>query len=266
MANPTLAAIILGRRLRQLRRDAGLGQTEASQRFRFAKSKLSDIENGKVKVSMFDIMGMCGIYGAPDDLRDELVRMADEAAQPGWWESFSTVMLKDFSVRLELESVCRSLWEYESELIPGLLQTEEYAQAIQSASPLLSPEEATDAVALRMERQRRFWSRKPFPEVGFIFPASVLESPLCGEAQIARLVEASTRVDIRVIPKTVGAHASMRGSYVVLESGIDELPNVVYLENLHGCRYEQGERTLSDYRQFFTATREVTEPIGKILG
>lgn len=242
-----------------------MGQTEASQLCRFAKSKLSDIENGKVRVSMFDIMGMCGIYNAPNDLRDELVRMADEAAQPGWWETYSTVMLKDFSVRLELESVCRLLWEYESELVPGLLQTEDYARAVQTAYPLLNPEEAEDAVALRMERQDRFWGRNLFPEVGFIFPAAVLDSPLCGDAQRAKLIDLSKRAEIRVIPKSVGAHASMRGSYVVLDSGIDVVPDVVYLESLHGCRYEEGERTLTDYRQFFTATREVTIPIGKIL-
>lgn len=265
MANPTFAAIILGRKLRQLRVDAGYGQTEASQLCRFAKSKLSDIENGKVRVSMFDIMGMCGIYNAPNDLRDELVRMADEAAQPGWWEEFSTVMLKDFSVRLELEAVCRTLWAYESEIIPGLLQTEAYANAVQAAYPLLNGDKATDAVTLRMERQRRFWPRDPFPATCFIFPETVLDSPLCDEEQRDRLVKASKTADIRVIPKSVGAHASMRGSYALLESGIEVIPDVVYLENLHGCRYEEAERTLNYYRELFEASRISSQPIGKII-
>lgn len=233
---------------------------------RFSEGKLSNIENGKVPVKMFDVAGMCRVYGAARDLEDELIRMADKADEPGWWESYSTSMLKDFSVLLELEVTSKRLLQYEGELIPGLLQTEAYALAVQAADPLMDESEAEGAVSLRTERQNRFWSRSPFPDVAFLIHESALLRPVCGgtgdDEQRARLLEAAKKADIRVVPHSVGAHPSMKGSYSLIDSGIEEISDVVYLESLTGCRYEEDERTLSAYRAYFEATRNVSVAIG----
>jgi len=256
--------IILGRTLRQLRYDADMTQKQACVQCRFSESKLSALELGQRVPSMFDVAGMCRVYGASRDLEEQLIRMADQADKPGWWEPYATSMLADFSVLLELEQVCSRMLVYQSELVPGLLQTRTYARTVYTSSPAFDDGQIEQAVELRSARQAHFWGRTPMPEVSMIVHESALIRPVCGPRgdaeQQDRISEAAQYADIRVLPTSVGAHASMLGSYLILDSTLDDISDVVYTETISGGRYEEDASILADYRRFWEHTRKTTIP------
>jgi len=263
--------LMLGRRLRELRLTNNFSQAKAAKASRFSETKLSDIENGKRGVSMYDIAGLCRLYGASRDLEDELIRMSDKAEDPGWWEPYTTSMLKDFSMFLELEQTSKTIWSYESELIHGLLQTEQYAEAVHARYPLVDHEQAHQAVALRVDRQARFWARDPMPVVCLIMHESAVTRPVLNDAGMSEqqkmLIKASRLdgVDVRVLPASVGAHPSMKGPYQLMESSLAEIPDTVYLESVDGCRYEESGDCLKIYRSFFEETRSDAIPVEEFL-
>lgn len=260
----------LGRRLLRLREEAGLTQGQVAKKARFSTAKLSQIENCRVRASLFDVAGLCRILGATRELTDQLERMAIEADSPGWWESYSTYMLRDFSMFLELEEVCATIDIYEADMITGLLQTEAYARAIHARDALLDPQGVEQAMALRALRQQRFWGRDPLPRIRIVMQESALTRPICGEdaeqvAHIERLEAEHDHLDIHVLPTSQGAHSSMRGSYTVITSGIVEISDVVYTESMTGARYEPDEKVLAACRTFFEATLSASVPLKEYL-
>lgn len=267
MDKPTLPTIILGRTLLKLRLEAGLTQEQLAKKCRFSPSKISLIENGKQPVDLFDVAGMCRLLDAPPELTSHLERMSIEADTPGWWESFSTYMVRAFSTFLELEQVCSELYVYESELVTGLLQTEQYVRAVNAPCPTLDEQGIEKAVALQATRQKRFWARNPLPKICIVMHESAVTRSICGPdgdaEQRKRILElaASPGVDIRVLPAKVGAHPSMKGSYTIMTSGIPEVSDVVYTEAITGATYEENEEAVSDCRTFFVATRELAIPV-----
>lgn len=271
MSRPTITMLMLGRKLRELRASANLSQAKAAKASRFSETKLSDIENGKRGISLYDIAGLCRLYGASNDLEDELVRMSDKLEEAGWWEPYTTSMLKDFSMFLELEQISRAIQSYEAELIHGLLQTKEYATAIHDADPLMSGEQASQAVTLRIKRQERYWTRSIRRNVCLIMHESAIARPVLSRAgmseQKTRLLEVAKHdgVEILVLPASAGAHPSMKGPYQLMESSQTEIPDTVYVESVDGCRYEESDSCLTLYRRLFEETRRLAIPVKEFL-
>lgn len=265
MAELTVARQVLGIRIKQLRIAAEMTQAAAARVCGFSEAKLSNLENGKVVPSLFDVAGLCRVYGAPKDLEEELIRMSKRAKEPGWWEPYQTSMLKDFSTFLELERHCSSLYAYESELIHGLLQEPDYARAVHTADPLISEEETETAVRLRQARQRGFWERQPVPDVCIILHESALTRPVLSDmgGQWRKLISADSapNVEVKVVPQSQGAHAAMKGPHQIMKSGVSELPSVVYLESVHGCQYADESGVLDTYMRVFEAARKTAVPV-----
>jgi len=267
MSKPTLPAIILGRKLLQLRIDAGLTQAQAAKRSRFSDSKLSDIENGKGRIRLFDVAGLCRIYEATAELTQQLERMSDEVDSPSWWEPYSTYMLRDFSMCLELEGVCSAIDIYESELINGLLQTPEYARAVNRVVPQFDEQETEQAVALQATRQDQFWNRNPMPTVRIVLHESTVTRPIVEEGQHTQLLDIAERpnVDLRVLTHSEGSHPSMKGSYMILSSGIPEIADSVYTETITGAKYDTTPDIVTGCRETFEATLKHTTPMEEYL-
>lgn len=267
MANPTLPAIILGRKLLRLRLDAGMTQAQAAKQSRFSDSKLSDIENGKGRIRLFDVAGLCRIYGAPAELQHQLERMSDETENPGWWEPYSTYMLHDFAMFLELEECCSHIDIYESDLITGLLQTQEYARRVNSVVPALNDPETDEALALLAARQGRFWGRTPLPQVRIVLSEAALLRPEVDVEQRRRLLDVAGRsgATVAVVPLADGAHPSMKGPYTILTSGIPEVADTVYTETITGARYTTDADQISASRTFFEKTAQRSVPVKEYL-
>jgi hypothetical protein len=117
-------------------------------------SKISRIETGRVSVSPRDVRDMLDLYGVSAPQRDNLVQLARESRQKGWWHAYSDAIEPRFATYIGLESAASAIRIYEVTLIPGLLQTEDYARAVIAAGSVdRGPEAVERNVAFRMARQ-----------------------------------------------------------------------------------------------------------------
>ena len=129
--NPTLRRRELGFLLRQLRNDRGLSVDEVTERALFSQTKLSRLETGRVGASPRDIRDLCIVYGIADPAqREQLMALAREGKQRAWWQDFDL----PYATYVGLETEASSIFDYNSDIVNGLLQVEGYARAIFNAA------------------------------------------------------------------------------------------------------------------------------------
>jgi transcriptional regulator with XRE-family HTH domain len=126
----------LGRYLRELRNRERLTVKAAAEKLEWSEAKIWRIETGQTSLRSLDVEAMCKIYAAPADLTEALMGLARETKARGWWHAYGDVIPEGFDVYIGLEEAASQLAWYESELVPGLLQTEHYARTlIQADNP-----------------------------------------------------------------------------------------------------------------------------------
>jgi hypothetical protein len=240
----------LARQLRDLRLRAGLNVKQAAQALEWSEAKMWRIETAQTSLRSLDVQGMCQVYGAARELTEALMGLAKETKAKGWWHAYGDVIPEGFDVYIGLEEAASGLSWYESELVPGLLQTEEYARVVISADkPVVDPREIDRRVQVRMARQALLTRVAAPPTVRVILNEAILRRPVGGSqvmaGQLRRLVEAATlpTVDIRVVPFSAGLHHGlMSGPFVILEfplngDGKESEPPTVYVDGLTGDLY-----------------------------
>src|SRR5215469_15030641 len=114
----------LGRYLRDLRNRQRLTVRTAAQKLEWSEAKIWRIETGQVSMRSLDVEAMCRVYGATPELTEALMGLAKETKSRGWWLSYGDVIPEWLDIYLGLEEAAARLWWYDSELVPGLLQTE----------------------------------------------------------------------------------------------------------------------------------------------
>lgn len=126
--NPTVRRRRLGQELRRLRELKGMTAEEVAERLLVSQSKISRLENGRRSISQRDVRDLCGVYEVEDHrIVDSLMQMAKDSRQQGWWHAFGDI---PYSVYIGLETDAESLRVYEPQVVPGLLQTRSYAEAL----------------------------------------------------------------------------------------------------------------------------------------
>ena len=221
--------------LRELRLRSGLAAEEVARSLGMSMSKLSRMETGQRGLFPDDVAALLGLYRVPAERREELLALVRNGANRNWWQVQDgrlPAMWEDL-IRFEKEAV--AIRNYETMVVPGLLQTAEYAAAIaEGTDPGLSPKDVQTLVAARMTRQTVLDSPRS-PRFEFLIEQSVLERPVRSTGlmyrQLRQLVSAATRdnVTIRVMPSAVGAHPGLEGPFVLLE--FEHHADLVYLEN-----------------------------------
>ena len=252
---PTVRRMLVGAQLRRLRTDKGITREQAAEAIRASEWKIHRLENGQVGFKERDIVDLLALYGVDDPVEVvEFVILAREANAPGWWHDFGDLLPQWFRAYVDLESAARLIRTYEGQLIPGLLQTEDYMRALVGAAGLPdSPAEAERRVALRLGRQALL-DRRDAPRLWAVVDEAALRRPVGGpkvmRAQLERLIEATEQpnVTLQVLPFGAGAHPAMVGAFSVLRFADQELPDVVYVEHLNNASYldrrEEVERYL----------------------
>ena len=238
---PTVLRILLGTQLRRLRESRGIAAQEAARAIRGSESKISRIELGRNAVREVDIADLLSLYGITDTTeREQLLSLASQANQPGWWHRYQDILPGWFQAYIGLEESAESIRSYDSQFIPGLLQTEDYAAAVIALGEF-SLEETERLVYLRKERQRRFSSGGL--RLWAIIDEAALRRPVGGStslmrAQLAHLLDSSDMpgFTLQVAPLPAGAYAAP-GSFSILRFAVPELPDVVYLEQLTSAMY-----------------------------
>jgi len=247
----------LGRRLTRLRTANGKSRREVAEaRLGVSEPTLHRIETGKVPVTVANVRALCWLYGADASVTDALAELALGTSQEEWWDS-SGVIPDWFKLYVGLEASASRISCYDGEIVPGELQTEQYARAVFAAEQPPDSEAADRHVKLRMQRQQTLFGRRPAPQLVTVLGEGVLTRPVGGEAvldgQIEYLQQIARRdnVQIRVLPWSVGAHAAMAGAFRIMDFDDPEDPDVVYLESHVGALYLEEAAEVAEYRRIF---------------
>jgi hypothetical protein len=221
-------------------------------------SKVSRIETGHTTASPGDVQNILDIYGVSDAVKAELVQIAREAKQKGWWHPYSTVLTGAY---VGLEAAARAVWAYEQQVVPGLLQSEEYAIAMIRAARLGdSEQEIEQRVRVRMARQSLLTLDDPI-DLRVVLDEAVLSRPVGGPAvmvdQFQRLIEAARlpNVTLQILPFVVGAHAGMDGTFAILQFEEERDADVVFTENATGGLFLEKAEELIKYSSTFESIR-----------
>ncbi|MEV5768758.1 helix-turn-helix transcriptional regulator [Micromonospora sp. NPDC052213] len=241
---PTVLRMLLGAQLRRLRESSGVTREGAGWEIRASESKISRMELGRVGFKERDVADLLTLYGvaAPEE-REALLKLARDANSPGWWHRYGDVLPSWFQSYLGLEAAAALIRSYEVQFVPGLLQTREYARAVVLLGHgAAAPAEIERRVALRMQRQRLL-SRENPPLLWAVVDEAALRRPIGGRevmrGQVAALIEAtkSPHIRLQVIPFAAGGHAAAGGAFTILRFGDQDLPDIVYIEQLTSALY-----------------------------
>lgn len=254
----------LGRYLRDLRNQAGLTVRAAARELERAEATIWRIETGQTSLRSVDVEIMCRVYGASGEVTKALKALAKETKAKGWWHAYGDVIAEGFDLFIGLEESAERLDWYKNDLVPGLLQTPDYARAIISAHlPDEGPEEVERRVQFRMARQvllSRFF--KPL-EFSAVVSESVLRYPVGGYTvmveQLKHLADVSglPNVTIRVAPFDAGLHMGVvSGAFGIMRfprngEGREAEPPTVYMEGLTGALYLDKPAEFERYDRVF---------------
>jgi hypothetical protein len=253
---PTVLRILLGNQLRALREANGVTRETAGWEIRASESKISRMELGRVGFKERDVADLLTLYGVTDEKeRAALLALAREANTPGWWHRYSDVMPSWFQSYLGLESAAALIRTYEVQFVPGLLQTPAYARAVILLGHADAPAaEIERRVQLRVNRQRLLHRAAPAaPELWVVVDEAALRRPIGGPGvmreQIQWLIELSQLPNVRlqIIPFLAGGHAAAGGAFTILRFPEDELPDVVYVEQLTSALYLDKQEDRDQY-------------------
>lgn len=240
-AGPTVLRILLGAELRKLREASGVTPAQAAAAIGGSDSKISRMELGRSSFKERDVAVLLSVYGVTDEEEcDQLLSLAKRANQPGWWHSYSDLLPSWFQSYIGLEQAAERIRTYESQFIPGLLQTPEYAQAVLALGDFPG-EEMERRVALRIARQQRF--REKHLKLWAVLDEAVLRRPVGGRevlrGQLEYLLAAAKlpQLALQITRFEASWRHAAPGGFSILRFGDDQLPDVVYVELLGGALY-----------------------------
>jgi transcriptional regulator with XRE-family HTH domain len=236
--------------LRRLRARSGHSCATVGAALGISASKISRIETGRIGLQADEVAALLGFYQVAKPAREDLLELLRRAAEPGWWQVQGSRLPELWQELIDFERSATAIINYEPLLIPGLLQTADYAGAlIAAANPALSEDEVETRVAARTTRQALLGRPRP-PRLLALLEEGVLRrlvsDPGLMRRQVRHLEDAATRsnVTVQVVPTAAGAHPGLGGPFVILE--FDGDPTLVYLENRRGSAILEEEDDIAE--------------------
>ena len=183
--SPTVKRRRLALTLRQLRGRAGLSASDAARRVDHDSSWLSRIENAEVRPHPNDVRALLDLYGVTGEQAEAVIAVARQAKQRGWWQRYGDAVPDWFASYVGMESEASVIRSYQCQMVPGLLQTEDYARAAFQGAPVpMRDDEVERQVSLRMERQAILTSDAP-PMLRMVVDEAAVRR-LVGGAEVIR--------------------------------------------------------------------------------
>ncbi|WP_433230704.1 helix-turn-helix domain-containing protein [Micromonospora sp. CA-248260] len=265
-SQPTVVGRGLGGELRELRDARRLAQRRVAIRLGWQPSKLSRIENGIQGVSAADVASLLVIYGVTGEARKRLLGMAERSAEVGWWEAIGGLS-EESRTLIQLEAEATAIVNWQPMLVPGLLQTADYAQAVMVGCGVPS-DEAQGRVAARLGRQAVLTRPAP-PTLHVLLDEMVLRRALGGPRVMARqlrhLAEAADRpgLTLRVVPLAVGGHTGLDGSFALFDFPRNR--SVVFLDHkLTGLFLEEAAQVAHFRREVDRLAEAALSPVDSV--
>ncbi|MFI6564096.1 Scr1 family TA system antitoxin-like transcriptional regulator [Streptomyces sp. NPDC050534] len=278
--NPMFLRQRLRDRLKKAREAAELTQQEVADTFGWSPSKVIRIENGKIGVSVTDTMALASRYRIAAEEQQELVDLARAARQPSWYAPYKEVMTPALEAYIAYEESATIVRNYERNVVPGLLQTEEYARALLQS---LQEDDSVDTsgtsqrhlelrVDLRMKRQKAL--ETPDAQFFFILDEAVLRRVVGSETVMRQQHETLLRlsdlpnVTILYVPFTAGPYPLFRSPYQLFQFGPSDDDLVAYLESPSGEALLSERASLGDRKEpadyldaFWAVEKRLAKPI-----
>ncbi|MGH3780375.1 MAG: helix-turn-helix domain-containing protein, partial [Pseudonocardiaceae bacterium] len=252
----TIRSRELGEGLRQAMQQAGLTGKRAAQMLDWSPSFVSLLLSGKRGASEVDIaafLGVCRVKGAE---RDRLLALCREQDTPGWFQQHGSRLPKQLMTLIDHENKAVAIGDFQPMVVPGMLQTAEYARALIRETGNVPPGEIDDRVAARLARQSLFSRDRP-ARFTFYLHEFALRLPVGGASvmseQLRHLLRMSIRpyLTMRVVPAAHGGHAAISGSFVVMEFA--EFKPVAFLENETSCLFLERPEETAAYQNILRA-------------
>jgi transcriptional regulator with XRE-family HTH domain len=257
-----VSPVVRGRRLaavlHRLRAESGRTVEEVAVHLECSAAKISRIENGLVGVRIQDARELLDLYGVDGARREEILDLVRQARGRGWWFPYGDVVTDGFERVLGYEDEAVSIWRLEARLVPGVLQTEDYAAALLNSRR----DEPVDVVERRLELRmlrQRILTRPDPAELRLVLDEAVLlrrvGTAAVMDGQLRRLIAATEAANIalRILPLDGETHPAIGFSFTVYGFSDPADPKVVFEEAfdrdvLHD-RVEQTARYIAGFEE-----------------
>jgi transcriptional regulator with XRE-family HTH domain len=245
-ASPSLRRRRLAAELRSMRDQAGLSTTDAAKRLGWQASRVSRIETRQSGITAPDLRKLLNVYGVDDEEhRAYLAELARRVNERGWWQKYAGLIGGDYADLISLEAEARTIRTYEQELVPGLVQTPEYARAVLRVGRSTETAEQIDRrVEVRIERQEVLTrSDPPPPRFNVVLSEGALRRPVGGYDVMRKQLEYLMRprdranVTVQVLPFDAGVHPSMMAPFTMITFPDPDDLGVVNVENATGTLF-----------------------------
>jgi hypothetical protein len=259
--SPTARRRRLAIELKKLRDENSLTCNQVGKELDWSGSKVNRLETGQGRVQPSDIDALCRFYGTSDELRELLMALAKDSKIKGWWHAHGDAVPSWFSVYVGLEQAAANLRTFQTEIVPGLLQTAEYTTELTRVAPDQAPDEIQRLVDVRMRRQQLLSAENP-PDFWAVVHQSALMQAVGSRkvmvGQLEHLLEMVKlrNVTVQVLPHDAGAYP-FTGAFTMLGFPEQEDPDMVYREGLTDSVYLELPAEVSLYTKAFDHLRAI---------
>ncbi|MGE7439427.1 helix-turn-helix domain-containing protein [Kitasatospora sp. NPDC001175] len=269
-ATPTVRRRMLGAELRKIRERLDLTVDEVASRLGWHQSKVSRLETGRSGVRANEVGALLDVYQVTDPAtREALAALAREGKRRVWWQPYSDVISQRYASFISFEAEAVSVRNFESSLIPGLLQTSDYARAlIRQLRPDAKPEVVNALVDVRLARQNAALQREDPLRLWAIVDEAALRRLIGSQSIMAKQLQhlvagcREPHITLQVVPFAAGAHPGVHGSFVILEFPVRNDLDVVYTEALTSSLYLERDDDVTAYDQAFDRLRAAALDVG----
>ncbi|MFB7501749.1 helix-turn-helix domain-containing protein [Streptomyces sp. NPDC056161] len=258
---PTVRSRRLGTALKQYRHAARLDQPQAAEVIAASQARISRLESGHVTARVIEVRLLLDAYGVKDLVeRARLEELAKHSKNRGWWLEHAEHLRPDYMDHIALEDDASYIREWQQVLVPGLLQTQAYTEAVIHTSPnYMPPERVTQMVKVREARQAKI--EEGGATYSVIVWEAVVAHPLVGvevhREQLSAILDAMKRknVTVQVLPFSVGALATVTSAFSTFSFDSEPAVQAVALENLRGTSVLEGPEDLAAYANMYDLLR-----------
>lgn len=257
--DPNIRSRQLGEALRRALDASGLAGRELAFQLGWDTSRVSRMLTGKRGCSEADVSAFLTACRVPRAERERLLRLSDEVNQPGVLETFGDRLPKQLHTLVDLEDHADRIADFQPNVVPGMLQTEDYARSLIVETGTMPEGEIEDRVEARMTRQILL-AREPLTRFTYFIHELALFLPVGGpvvmSSQLHHLLRLSVRpnITLRVVPRSIGGHAGIAGPFMVLD--IDDFKPVVYLDSETTILFMEEPREIATYRRLLKVLAE----------
>ncbi|MGH3818083.1 MAG: helix-turn-helix domain-containing protein [Pseudonocardiaceae bacterium] len=261
---PTVRSRRLGARLSRYRNERGLSGVAVAGELGVGQPQLSRLETGKAKVTSVALARLVEVLGIPEADARRLDELRRRSAEPGWWQDYGDILSEPVEMLIELEVEASWIRSYEGHVIPGLLQTRDYAERIITASSMhMRVADIDRYLELRMRRQKRLAEGMRFTAI--LSEAAIRQQvggPEMLREQLRHINRASREFDVtvQVVPFTADAHAALGDSFVIIQWPDEHDPEAIYVDGETSWTVHERDGVIRQYVHAFASVQAQALP------